>query len=67
MCYVQLSRDAEAKRAMADFLAGASDEVAAYHDAGRDRWQRFWATRFPFRKAEDLEHLFEGLQKAGLP
>ena len=67
MCYAQLGRDAEAKRAMADYLAGASDEVAAYHGAGRDRWQRFWATRFPFSNAADLEHLFEGLHKAGLP
>ncbi len=60
-------RDAEAKRALADYLAGASDEVAAHFDAGPDSWRQFWATAMPFSNPADLEHLFEGLHKAGLP
>lgn len=67
MCYAQLGRDTEAKCAMTDYLAEASEKIADYPGANGDAWRRYWSTRYPFKDAEDLEHLLEGLYKAGLP
>ena len=30
-------------------------------------WKEFFAARWPFRNTEDLDHLLDGLGKAGLP
>lgn len=34
---------------------------------GPPQWRRFFADRWPFTSESDLEHLFNGLRKAGLP
>jgi adenylate cyclase len=67
MCYAQLGREPEARRAMADYLARASTEMAAYPGRDSDRWRQFWADFLPFKDPKDLEHLLDGLRKAGLP
>lgn len=67
MCYAQLGRELEARRAMADYLANASTEMAAYPGTDSDRWRQYWAVATPFKNQEDLEHLLDGLHKAGLP
>jgi TolB-like protein/Tfp pilus assembly protein PilF len=35
--------------------------------AGPPQWRRFVTDRWPFRNQSDLEHLFDGLRRAGLP
>src|SRR5262249_51444693 len=35
--------------------------------AGPPQWRKFFADRWPFTNEFDLEHLFNGLRKAGLP
>ncbi len=67
MCYAQLGRDAEAKRAMARFLAKAPKEIVDYPGTDQGRWRQYWATRYPFKDKDDFEHLIAGLHSAGLP
>ncbi|MEE8534661.1 MAG: tetratricopeptide repeat protein, partial [Kiloniellales bacterium] len=66
-CYAQLGRDAEARRAMAEFLSEAREEMADYPGEDRERWRRYWARQFPFKDPADLDHLLDGLRSAGLP
>ena len=63
----QLGRSVEAGRAMADFRSAARDEMGDYPGEDAERWRRHWTRRYPFKHAADLEHLLEGLGKAGLP
>ena len=67
MCYAQLGREPEARQAMADYLARASTEMAAYPGRDSERWRQFWADFLPFKDPKDLEHILDGLRKAGLP
>lgn len=67
MCYAQLGRHAEAKRAMTDYLTKASEEFADFPGVDRESWRQYWTIRYPFKYSVDLEHLLEGLLKAGLP
>lgn len=67
MCCAQLGRAPEARRAMADYLATASTDMATYPGTDSDRWRQYWAVTMPFKNPEDLEHFLDGLRKAGLP
>ncbi len=67
MCLAQLGREAEAQRAMKDFLAGASQKNSVHPDGKQDGWRHYWTVRYPFKNSADLEHVLEGLSKAGLP
>jgi TolB-like protein/Flp pilus assembly protein TadD len=67
MCYAQLGREPEARQAMADYLEQASTVMAAYPGTDSDRWRQYWAVATPFESPDDLEHLLDGLHKAGLP
>ncbi len=49
------------------FVEVAKTEPALREFADPSQWRRFFADRWPFRNGSDLEHLFEGLRKAGLP
>jgi TolB-like protein/Tfp pilus assembly protein PilF len=66
MCHAQLGQHAEAKKAMKGFLAIASEELADHPDRSRDGWRGYWVARYPFKHSEDLEHMLEGLSKAGM-
>jgi adenylate cyclase len=66
-CYAQLGRDADARRAMADFLAEASKVMAHYPGDDPVAWRAYWARLFPFQRSADLEHMLDGFRKAGLP
>jgi len=35
--------------------------------SGLLQWRRFFADRWAFKNESDLDHLFDGLRKAGLP
>ena len=67
MCYAQLGREPEARQAMADYLAIASTTMAAYPGGDTNRWRQHWAVVLPFKDPKDLEHVLDGLRKAGLP
>lgn len=67
MCYAQLGREPEARQAMADYLAIASTTMAAYPGGDSNRWRQHWAVVLPFKDSKDLEHVLDGLRKAGLP
>jgi class 3 adenylate cyclase/tetratricopeptide (TPR) repeat protein len=66
-CYAQMGRDAEARRAMADFLAEAAKTLAHYPGDDCNAWRAYWARKLPFQRPTDFEHLLEGYRKAGLP
>ncbi len=67
MCLAQLGQKTEAEKAMADFLAVASKELADHPEHRPEGWRGYWVARYPFRRKEDLEHLLDGLSKAGMP
>ncbi|MDX1576278.1 MAG: FlgO family outer membrane protein, partial [Kiloniellales bacterium] len=67
VCHAQLGQHAEAEKAMADFLAVAAEDLVDHPDRHPAGWRGYWATRYPFKHAEDLEHLLDGLAKAGMP
>ena len=66
-CYAQLDRDSEASQAMADFMETASKDIKDYPGNDQQAWREFWAGWFPFKESSDLDHLIDGLRKAGLP
>ncbi|MDX1401973.1 MAG: hypothetical protein R3245_08630, partial [Kiloniellales bacterium] len=66
-CHAQLGLESEARQAMADFLRVAAEEFTDYPDKDPDRWRRYWVRQFPFKNLADIDHLLDGLYKAGLP
>jgi adenylate cyclase len=67
MCHAQLGNVSESRQAMTDYLVRAQKEIAGYPGVDTNRWERFWATRYPFKYAKDLDHMLAGLRKAGMP
>ncbi len=66
-CYAQLGRDEQARAAAAEVLESAKTELAIPLGEDPERWRAYWARAFPFQNPDDLEHLLDGLRKAGLP
>jgi adenylate cyclase len=66
-CYAQLGRDEQARAAAAEVLESAKTELAIPLGQDAKRWRAYWAKAFPFQNPDDLEHLVNGLRKAGLP
>jgi adenylate cyclase len=60
-CYAQLGRDEESKTAAEEFY-GQSDKGAM----DIVEWRSYWATHFKFKGQASVDHLIEGLDKAGL-
>jgi adenylate cyclase len=67
-----------ASYAMAGDEAKAAESYARFRETAKacpvilalsrpEDWQAYFSERWPFRKPEDLEHLIEGLGKAGFP
>jgi hypothetical protein len=52
---------------MANFMAEAPEEIADWPGEDRKAWRRYWTYHYPFQDAGNLEHLLDGLRKAGLP
>ena len=67
MCHAQLGQKAEAERAVKTFLETALQEIVDQPDYYQDGWRGYWTTRYPFKQSGDLEHMLEGLSKAGMP
>lgn len=51
----------------AKFVATAQDKLNALDAPLPESWLGFVAERWPFKLQEDMEHLLEGLRKAGVP
>jgi len=66
-CYAQLGRDTEARRALNTFMSEATEEIADWPGESPNVWRRFWTHQYPFQDPRNLEHLLDGLRKAGLP
>jgi adenylate cyclase len=66
-CYALLGREAEARLAMDRFVKTAAEATALWPGEDPEAWRRYWAKRYPFQDAGDLEHLLDGFRKAGLP
>ena len=66
-CYAELGRTAEARAAVAEFRARARAEATGPPDDDIAGWRAFWAKCFPAREPGNLERLFVGLRKAGMP
>jgi adenylate cyclase len=66
-CYAELGRDREARSAATQFCKRARVEHASVSGNDADAWRTYWRRRFPAKNPADLERLFVGLRKAGLP
>jgi general stress protein YciG len=66
-CYAELGRGREARSAALQFCKGAGVEHASLSGSDADVWRIYWRRRFPAKNPADLERLFAGLRKAGLP
>jgi len=60
-CYAQLGRDDEARVAADDFRKRAGEEVEK-----AESWHAYWSAMLKFKDPAALEHLLEGMGKAGL-
>ena len=65
-CYAQLGEDEAARAALADFEAQAREEFPTFPGDTPGGWARHWWLMEPYRNDDDLEHVLEGLRKAGL-
>jgi class 3 adenylate cyclase/TolB-like protein/Flp pilus assembly protein TadD len=64
--YAQLGEDEAARAALADFEAHAREEFPTFPGDTPGGWTRYWWWMEPYRNDDDLEHVLEGLRKAGL-
>jgi adenylate cyclase len=64
--YAQAGKRDHATRAAADFMAAARSEFAFAEAPFPANWIAFFAERCPYQNREDLDHLLDGLRKAGL-
>jgi hypothetical protein len=60
-CYAQLGRDAEAKMAAEEFFECNKRSSMDIAD-----WRKYWRRLFNFKDQASIDHLIEGLDKAGL-
>ena len=65
--YAQLGRDDEARVAAAEFLDLMEPELISMLGEDSNKWRDFWGRLFSIFTPKDLDHLLEGLRKAGLP
>ena len=65
--YAQLGRDDEARRTAAEFRDMMEPELVSDLGDDNSKWRDYWARVFSIFTPVDLEHLFEGLRKAGFP
>ena len=59
--YAQLGRIDEAKKVAFECVEHGGDCVMNIDD-----WQKFWAARVDFKHQSQVDHLIDGLDKAGL-
>ena len=65
--YAQLGQFKDARKCLADYLERSQVELADFPGEDREGWRRYWFKSFPYKNTKDLDHLLDGLRKAGLP
>ena len=65
--YVQAGDTENAHNAAAKFIAIAKAKLVAVGTPVPRSWLDFITQRFPFKHPHDMEHLLDGLRKAGVP
>ena len=65
--YAQLGKLDDARKCLVEFQQRSQQELANYPHDDPERWQQYWFKSFPYRNAKHLDHLLDGLRKAGLP
>ena len=63
--YARLGKVEDMIIAVADFRDQAMAELDS-QDWSTESWQDYWASQFTFKNPQQLDHLIEGLRKAGL-
>ena len=66
-CYAQLNRHDDARFEAEEFLKFAKSELKDNPAQCQESWFRYWERRAPFKERGQLDHLLDGLRKAGLP
>lgn len=66
-CYGEIGRTEDARAAAEEFRHRAKSELAIYPATDTESWRAYWLRLMPFKDAAKLDHLLEGLRKAGLP
>lgn len=65
-CHAQSGGLAEARAAAAEFVARATKAMADMSVPPPSSWRAFFAERHPYKHQDDMDHLLDGLSKAGL-
>ena len=65
--YAQLGRDEDVSAAAAEFRDRAKAELNRKRDWDANSWREHWSSSFNFKIPAQLDHLLDGLRKAGLP
>ena len=65
--FAQLGHDTEARAAAEEFRNLMNPKLVSLLGNDDEKWRDHWANIFSIFAPEDLEHLLEGLRKAGLP
>ncbi len=65
-CHAQLGQPEEARAAINELETHARREFPKFPGDTPGGWRRYWWCMAPYRDDDDLQHLFEGLCKAGL-
>jgi tetratricopeptide (TPR) repeat protein len=63
----QAGHTEEAKRYLIAFLDHAERDMVQFPGHRLRDWEPYWMAAINFRNRDDLEHLLDGLRKAGLP
>jgi TolB-like protein len=65
--YAHVGRATEATEKLQEFLQVAEREMVHFPGRKPEEWRTYLHRVFPFKEKADFAHLYEGLQKAGLP
>lgn len=62
----QAEKDAHARNVLNEFFTNAEKAGQGPPSRALSDWKPYWMKHIPFRNYDDLEHLLEGLDKAGM-
>ena len=65
-CHAQMGHREDAEADAAEFVACTMKAMAQVGARPPASWCEFFAERHPYQHADDLDHLLDGLRKAGL-
>ncbi len=65
-CHAQMDHREDAEAAAAEFVARTTKAMGQVGARPPASWMDFFAERYPYKHADDLDHLLDGLRKAGL-